>query len=363
MRDGLAEVLSSLGDICREGSAGSEFLQKSKAILSVSNTYREFATGIANMLFSKYGLLVLSMDNKKMKAELSGIIEDELFHQTNKGLIEQSQKAIADQGFATQTHVRDINFFYFTDENKRLRIEKDGAAFKIVDSDLRFTEEEMRKQITDHPERFSPNVNMRPIFQELIFPNLAYLGGGGELAYWLERKAQFAHYNIPYPLLMRRNSVAIVNKGQQKSLAKLDLTLDSLFAKKHEIVNQFLESTSGDEFSLGGSVAEIEKVFAEIKVKAAELDPTLAPRVEAEKTKTIKAIESLEGRLKKVIKQRAESSLGKIDKTYEALFPGGSLQERKVNFLQFYDSMGDAFIDGLKEHLDPFNKEFLFIHI
>jgi len=361
--EGLDAVLEQLDEICREGGAGSALIAQCKGILSKANSYREFATRLANLLFNKYGLLVLSMDNLSMKSLLGDIIMDEVLYQTNKPLIEKVQKEIVAQGFDPQTHLRDINFFYFTEDNKRYRIEKDGDRFIIVDTDLSFSVEEMRAEITAHPERFSPNVNMRPIFQELVFPNLAYLGGGGELAYWLERKDQFEHHGISFPVLMRRNSVAVVNKGLQKSMEKLNLSLENLFSKKHEIVNAFLESTSGDAFSLAANIEQIESIFAEVKSKAEELDPTLGPRVEAEKTKSIKSIASLEGRLKKVIKQRAESSLGKIDKTYEALFPGESLQERKVNFLEFYDAMGETFIDGLKQYLDPFNKEFLFIHL
>ncbi len=358
---GLEEILNQLQEICREDSAGQVLLAQCKEILSRADTYRDFATGIAILLFKKYGLLVLSMDNPEMKSLISEIIHDEVFNASNKVLIETAQKEIAASGFDTQTHIRDINFFYFTNENKRLRIEREGERFIILGSSISFSEEEMRKEITDHPERFSPNVNMRPIFQETVFPNLAYLGGGGELAYWLERKVQFEHHGIPFPVLMRRNSVAIVNKNQQKSLDKLGLGIQSLFSSKHEIINSFLQNTSGEAFALTDSIEQLEAIYAQIKVKAEELDQTLGPKVEAEKAKSIKAIESLEGRLKKVIKQKSESSLGKIDKTYEALFPSGSLQERKVNFLQFYDSMGDEFIDGLKEHLDPFNKEFLFI--
>ncbi len=360
---GIAAVLDQLHDICRDDAHGQDLVNVCKGILSNAASYRDFATGLANHLFHKYGLLVLSMDNPEMKSVIKDVIKDELLHSANKALIESVQKKIADSGFATQTHIRDINFFYFTEENKRLRIERDGDGFLIVDSALRFSREEMLAEVDSHPERFSPNVNMRPIYQEMVFPNLAYLGGGGELAYWLERKEQFAHHGLPYPVLMRRNSVAIVDKGQQKSLMKLDLTIESLFANKHAIINSFLESTSGEAFTLAKNVEQLESIFEEIKSKAEELDPTLGAKVEAEKTKSIKSVESIEGRLKKVIKQRSENSLAKIDKTYEGLFPGGSLQERKVNFLQFYDAQGMEFIDGLKEHLDPFNKEFLFIYL
>jgi len=74
----------------------------------------------------------------------------------------------------------------------------------------------MEAEIDTHPEYFSPNVVMRPIYQEVVMPNLAYIGGGGELAYWLERKSQFAHFGVFYPMLIRRNSVMWLDKGTTK---------------------------------------------------------------------------------------------------------------------------------------------------
>jgi len=361
--EGLSEVLIQLEEICRDDGPGKAFISECKQMLNKANTYRAFATGIANLLFQKYGLLVLSMDNKPMKTLITDVILEEVIHQKNKALIESTQSKIAEKGFNTQTHVRDINFFYFTEKNQRLRIEKEGEHFNIVGSNISFSESEIKAEIKNYPERFSPNVNMRPIFQESVFPNLAYLGGGGELAYWLERTEQFDYHKIPFPVLMRRNSVAIVNKGQQKSMDKFGLDIQSLFSAKHQIVNSFLESQSGDDFELSSSIEQLKEIFSKVKSKAEKLDPTLGPKVEAEKTKSIKSIESIEGRLKKLIKQRSETALSKIDKTYEAIFPEGSLQERRVNFLQFYDAMGEEFIDMLMDHLDPFNKEFLFLKL
>ena len=93
---------------------------------------------------------------------------------------------------------------------KCYRIEKIDNHFHIVGTNTIFTDAQLRDELDLYPEKFSPNVVLRPLFQEYILPNLAYIGGGGEIAYWLERKAQFDYFNVPFPMLIRRNSALIL---------------------------------------------------------------------------------------------------------------------------------------------------------
>src|SRR6185436_12759892 len=119
-------------------------------------------------------------------------------------------------GFKAQAYCRPINLFYM-EEGVRERIEPLGDGGYIrVDSKISYTQEEIIAELHSHPERFSPNVILRPLYQEFILPNLAYIGGGGELAYWLERKTQFEHFGVPFPMLVRRNSVLWLDRDANK---------------------------------------------------------------------------------------------------------------------------------------------------
>lgn len=81
-----------------------------------------------------------------------------------------------------------------------------------MNTNIHWNEKEILEQLNKFPENFSPNVVTRPLYQSLILPDVAFVGGGGEIAYWIERKEQFNYFNVFYPCLIRRNSVLLVPK-------------------------------------------------------------------------------------------------------------------------------------------------------
>jgi uncharacterized protein YllA (UPF0747 family) len=236
-----------------------------------------------------------------------------------------------------------------------------GEDFAILNTDLRFSPAEMEAELEAHPERFSPNVVLRPLFQELILPNLAYVGGGGEIAYWLERKAQFAHFGINYPLLLRRNSVLWIDKATSSRIEKLGLRVHDLFVDTEFLIKQYVALNSEGELSLQAEMAQLKALFEQIRLKALEVDATLEKAVLAEGVKQEKVIEQLEGRLVRAEKQKHETAINQIRSLKEKLFPGNGLQERTDNFLNFYLKYGPQFGAVLEEVVDPFAEGFLVV--
>jgi len=361
--DNFDAVFTEMDQSLRSESAARTILEKAIAFKASSKTYSVFVQELVNLLFGEFGLVFINMDQKAYKGSFKSFISKEILESKSKPLVVDQQTKLEEAGFPPQAHVREINFFYFTDDGQRRRVEKTGNDFNIVDTDLKFTESEMKSLINEQPERFSPNVVMRPIYQEYILPNLAYIGGGGELAYWLERKTQFEAFNIPYPMLIRRNSAMLVDHSSKKVLGKLGLKINDVFKSKNDLVNLFLNENSGDEFSLSNAETQIDKVFKEISEKFDELDKSLVPRVEAEKVKTLKTIAGLESRLKKVIKQRSENDLAKIEKLYGRLMPSNNLQERQRNILDYLDQYDLTLISDLIKVLDPMDKHFKIIDL
>src|SRR5690606_41817853 len=111
-------------------------------------------------------------------------------------LIEETSALLESLGYSTQVHARDINFFYLTDEYRERIVRLDDGRFEVLHQQRLFSEQELQAEIDTHPERFSPNVVMRPLYQEVILPNLAYIGGGAEIVYWLQLKANFDQYGV-----------------------------------------------------------------------------------------------------------------------------------------------------------------------
>ncbi len=350
--EGLDEVLGQLKDILGDRETATEIYTTIERAYTEHDTYGAASVALTHALFGKYGLVVANMSRPAFKAAFRPIMERELFDSVSQPLIEKAQQQLEKLGYSGQAHAREINLFYLS-PGRRDRIVRNGKDYGVLGTDTKFTAEQLRAELEHAPERFSPNVVMRPLFEELIFPNLAYIGGGGELAYWLERKEQFATFGINFPMLIRRNSVLWIDKGNQKKLEKLELDYRELFRDADLIIRDYVAQESENELSLAGELAQLEALFERIAAKAEQIDPTLAKSVMGEHARQAKAVENLEGRLRRTEKQRFETAMNQIRGLRDKLFPENGLQERYDSFLNFYLQEGEALFEVLIDHLDP----------
>ncbi|RYG23183.1 MAG: bacillithiol biosynthesis cysteine-adding enzyme BshC, partial [Chitinophagaceae bacterium] len=176
---------------------------------------------LANKLFGEYGLVIVDGDDPDLKRGFIPYMKDDI---ENSTAYETVSATIANMGdYNIQVNPREINLFYVSD-GLRERIVSENDGFRIFGTEMFFTKTELLDQLQTNPERFSPNVIMRPLYQEVILPNLSYTGGGGEIAYWLELKSFFETQQVPFPILMVRNSVVMVSEKQQKKRQALDLS-------------------------------------------------------------------------------------------------------------------------------------------
>jgi len=358
--DSLKPVLAELKEILGD----SEDAQRAYALVEEAYTsherYGRATHHLVNQLFKDYGLVVVSMDDAALKHLFISYIKQEIFTQPSQKLINEAQEALEKVGFGEQAHAREINFFYLQDQ-LRSRIVQEGDHFTVLDTDIQWTRDQLEQEIDEHPERFSPNVVMRPIYQECVLPNLAYIGGGGELSYWLERKKQFAHFGLNFPMLIRRNSALWVDRGACKRMDKLGLSAKDIFEETESLIKRFVRDETEHEVDLGPEKGQLHQLFQAIAEKAAEIDPTLKKKTLAEGAKQLKSLENLEGRLMKAEKQRHETAINQIRSLKDKLFPGNGLQERQENFLNFYLRYGNEFFETLKEHLNPLEEGFVVI--
>ena len=217
--------------------------------------------------------------------------------------------------------------------------------------------EEIDSLIDEHPEKFSPNVVLRPVYQETILPNLAYIGGPAEVSYWLQLKDVFDHFKTPFPVLFPRSFVMIITKAIGKKMDKLQLSKQGIFENFSTIKENVLYKNTEKVHDLSNELSDIENVFNSIKSKVGELDKSLEGFVMSEYKKVEKGVENIQKRLKKAEEQKAEVSIKQIENILEKLFPGGNPQEREDNFLNFYINNPD-FIQELIDALDPFELKY-----
>ncbi|MEQ8424494.1 MAG: bacillithiol biosynthesis cysteine-adding enzyme BshC, partial [Cyclobacteriaceae bacterium] len=309
-----------------------------------------------NQLFGEEGLVVVDADNRQMKSLFTGVIEDDLFKHTAKQKVDHTDQQLETQGYSTQVHARDINFFYLEDQI-RGRIERTKEGFEVVDTDLKFSEEEMKGLIKSDPEKFSPNVILRPLYQEIVLPNLAYFGGPAEVIYWLQLKGVFDNFKVPFPILMPRNFAMVLDGPTARKFEKTGLSDEELFEPKNYLFNNWVAKNTNHDLSLTKELKTVSNLFDQIKKRALEIDPTLGPLVEAETKRGTKSFEKIEQKLLKAEKRHHSDKLRQIEDVKDALFPGGGLQERSDNFLNFYQQDSE-FIKKLLNVFDPFDFQF-----
>jgi len=355
--EGVEELLTELKTDLGDRKDADEILALFSKFYIKENTYAAAIKGIVNELFSQYGLVIIDGDDSKLKSLFVEEFRNEILERKNHQFINKTSEKLKALGFKPQVTPREINIFYLQ-EGLRERIVFEEEKYKVLNTEIEFSEAEILEELNNHPERFSPNAPMRCMYEEKILPNLAYIGGGGELAYWLQLKAMFDANAISYPILILRNSVIFIDKGSAKCISKLGIKETDLFMDKDSIVKNYLKKNSDLVLELKDEEERIEVLFEDIIQKAGKVDVTLQPMIKAELQKSLKALKNIEQRLMKAEKQKQEVTVNQIKNLKEKLFPNNSLQERHDNVITLLLFYGKDVIDELVNHLHPLEKQF-----
>jgi len=313
---------------------------------------------LANELFKNEGLVIIDGDAIELKKLFVPFAKKELLEQTSFKKVTETNELLKD--YSVQVNPREINLFYI-ENNLRERIIFENESYKVNNTTIQFSESEILSELENHPEKFSPNVILRPLYQEVILPNLCYIGGGGELAYWLELKSNFKENNITFPILLLRNSVLLTSKKQAEKADKLELSWSDLFSKQKVLLDSKTKELSQFKVDFFEQKEHLKKQFENLYTIANQTDKSFIGAVKAQEIKQIKGLEHLEKRLLKAEKRIYTEKLERIVFLQNELFPNQSLQERKANFSEFYLEFGNTLIEELLTELNPLSQEFKII--
>lgn len=320
-----------------------------------NNTLADATRFLANALFGEWGLVILDGDHQDLKKMFIPYIKEELIHQKSNTAVLETISKLKD--YPIQVNPRPINLFYITD-TLRERIVFENGVYKINNTPIQFSESEILFELENNPENFSPNVILRPLYQEVILPNLCYIGGGGEIGYWLELKKLFEASKVTFPILLLRNSALIVTEKQTKKADKLSLSWQDLFSKQVDLLNEKTKQISAFPIDFSIQKEQLKKQFLHLETIAMQTDQSFIGAVKAQEAKQIKGLENLEKKLLKAQKRKYSEALELITDLQNELFPNGSLQERQNNFSEFYLENGGSLIEKLLSELKPLDKTF-----
>ncbi|HYH14874.1 MAG TPA: bacillithiol biosynthesis cysteine-adding enzyme BshC [Flavisolibacter sp.] len=344
----LLALLEELGGQLSIYPYGREWVETIRSFFKVDVTIQEATFQLVHHLFADLGLVVLIADQPVLKAIMRPVFEEDLFNHTPSQIVSNTGLKLNKQ-YTEQAHARDINLFYFKDAIRE-RIERKGESFIVCNTDIMFSNEGLKEELQHYPERFSPNVILRGLYQESILPNVAFIGGGGEIAYWLQLKDLFQHYKIPYPVLVLRNSFLIMEKKWQEKVEKLGLTIATIFQPINIIINNLVQQRTTNDLSLNGKLENANALYNAIYEQALHVDPTLARHVAAIKTQAIHRLKEVEKKMLRAEKRKFSDQQRQLEAIKSKFFPENGLQERIDNIGYYYAQWGQGFITALYEY-------------
>lgn len=357
---GFGKVLDTLEHNLGKGEKAKQLLQIFRKGYHDHKNMADATRYITHQLFKDEGLVIVDGDDAGLKRCMIPYFEKDLVEGVSNQYVTKTSEELSKEYFA-QVYPREINLFYLK-PGFRERIEKQGDKWSVLNSDIAFTKAELLKELQAHPERFSPNVVLRPLYQEVVLPNLAYIGGGGEIAYWLQLKNMFGAYHIPFPMLTLRNSVLWVNEKWQNRIEDLDLDVSDFFQNLEGLKNKLALQYTPFDPKLTKQEQSLEKMFLELGDLAQQTDKSMIGAVNAQRQKQLKGLKNLRKKLLRAEKRRHIVELEKAERIHKALFPNGGLQERYDNLSVFYAAYGEDFIATLKKCLHPLDFKFTVIN-
>ncbi len=335
---------------------------------------KTFAHAFASILlhyFAEDGLLVIDANSKELKSLSKDIFRREI--ETSPQLSEQIvlQSVKLEETYHAQVKARALNLFYVNEESDRLLIvEKEKSSgekreFFLKGTRKTFTIEELLSELDSHPERFSPNVVMRPLYQDSLLPTVAYVAGPGEIAYYSQFAPAYEWAALPMPLIHPRVTVTLVEDRLERVFEKFHITPEDILSDAHgrntALFDAMIESELQPRFA--SALADIDRTLESLREKVAQADPTLDGALTSLKGKVLTAVRDFESKTLAAERKRHATTKAQLDKLLAALLPSGELQERELNLVYFLNKYGPRFFEVIKQLLHPIALDFREHHI
>lgn len=343
------EGISGLIDQVKELSGSSKWT----SLLAEAYTMKTLADAtryLVNALFGEYGVVVLDGDDSQLKGALRDVVLKECREQISFNAVKAANRQLEELGYEPQVHPREINLFYLSDQTRGRIVQQGDHEWSVLNGNKTWNEKSLHEEVDQHPESFSPNVVLRPLYQEMILPNLAYVGGPGELAYWLQLKGVFEKYDTPFPVIVLRDHACVLQEIMEEKLSRLNLSIQDLFLDKKELIRKVLPESSVD---LSKEKEQLRALFETLAARAGDIDPTLSAAVLAEGKRQESALDQIGGKMIRAVKQKEETKLRQLEKLLSEVFPHGEFQERRTNFFQFASETDEDLIAHMVQAFKP----------
>jgi bacillithiol biosynthesis cysteine-adding enzyme BshC len=318
----------------------------------------EATFSFVNVLFQKYGLVIVDGDQRALKTEFVATMHKELEQQFSYHAVQKTNALLQKEGYKLQVNAREINLFYLQEQSRERILHVEDGFF--VEGKGTLSLQTILAELSDFPERFSPNVILRPLYQETILPNLCYVGGVGEMAYWLQLKGVFDAANEVFPLIQVRSSLLYIDAINAKKMDKVSMNLSQLFEDVATVKKAYLKEFASDEVDFSSIEQQLKELKSSIVDKVVTADFNLEKYAQSELVKLEKQVVSIQEKVVKTVKQRHETALKTIEQVNEKLFPSNGMQERSLNLFQLCATGNvSEIVENFYKAINPFDPDFV----
>ncbi len=349
----IEQFIEKISSTLRETEFKPDLINLIKQHYFAGASFKSSFVGLLKEFFDKHGLIIFDPQDLEVKEWLKHIfIKDiEIYRFLSEELILRSAKL--EQNYHAQVKIKPINLFYIED-NGRYLIEPSGNDFRLKGKRKKFTHEQLINEIDSTPEKFSPNVVLRPICQDFLFPTAYYIAGPAEICYHSQIYPYYAIHNLTPPILYPRASATIIEAKVQNILNKYELSLKNFFSDIEALATNIADRNSEIVVNnlIEKAIQDTHLPFEELRENLIKIDATLEDVVKTARNKTITALEVVKEKALQAQRKRNEIIFRQIYKTSNILYPDENLQEREINFIYFANKYSLSFIDYIFIQLD-----------
>lgn len=309
-------------------------------------------------LFKSYGLVFVDASHSDLKKLGKKVFAHEIagYSPSTKQALETSDK-LKQAGYHTQIQLHEGILNLFLAEKERKTIQSKGDDFFVKGTEQTYIKSELLALPDEKPEIFSPNVLLRPIYQDALLPTVAYIGGPGEIAYFAQMKGVYESFGLPMPVIYPRKTVTLIEKHVDNVLKKYDINVRDIWEdtdKKIQEISKKQIPVSIDEIFRAAS-SHLGQDLQSIKKEIMGFDPTLEKSVDLASRRMDQQMKFLEEKILRAAKKRNKTVTQQLQKAKNNLYPGNRLQERVLNIVPFLIKYDYVFLDKLYQAIDMEN--------
>lgn len=311
-------------------------------------SFRDAFAMMINRLFQDTGLVIASVDDKRLKQLCVPLFQQEVRDYATVAAAMEATSEVLRANYHAQVRINPTNLFYMEDAG-RYPIDATDNGFLLRGQGKTYDEAGLNALVASSPERISPNVVLRPIVQDVLFPTISYVAGPGEIAYYAQYKAAYAWANLPMPLIFPRASITLIEPAVRKARQHFDLPLSAYRAEAPKVFRDHALAQLDIDLNTLFIQAEekIEAALAEMADAVTNWETSLQTTAGSTEQVIKKDLNRFKEQIIKAQKRRMGHAARRIDTIHNHLFPGGALQERAISPLHYLNQYGLDFFKSL----------------